>query len=101
MHATPSVFLITSFLFLSFSETPSILHSILISVLSSNPSPLLVTVQVSAPYITTEYDSILKPETTGNGFGQMVLVQMSWSSGLGQKLLITYLCKNLLLVVEI
>src|SRR6218665_716904 len=100
MHATPSVFLMTSFLFVSFSETPSILHSILISVLSSNPSPLLVTVQVSAPYITTEYDSILKPETTGNGFralvsqmalvkwswsrclGQMVLVQMSWSNGL-------------------
>ena len=53
MHATPSVFLMTSFLFFSFSETPSIHRSILISILSSSPSSLLVTDQVSAPYIST------------------------------------------------
>src|SRR6218665_2041884 len=49
----PSVFLMTSFLFLSFRETPSIHRSILISDLSSSPSSLLVTVKVSAPYIST------------------------------------------------
>src|SRR6218665_1198050 len=46
-------FLMTSFHFLSFSETPNIHHSILISVLSSSPSSFPVTVQVSAPYIRT------------------------------------------------
>src|SRR6218665_2075149 len=44
-------FLMTSFLDLSFRETPSINHSILISVLSSNPSSLLAAVQASAPYM--------------------------------------------------
>src|SRR6218665_2968465 len=48
-----SVFLMTSLLFLSFSETPCIHRSILISVLSSSPSSLLVIVQASAPYIST------------------------------------------------
>src|SRR6218665_92284 len=59
MPATPSVFLMTSFLFLSFSETPSIHHSILISVLSSSPSSLLVTDQASAPYISTRLIIVL------------------------------------------
>jgi len=49
MHATLSVFLMTSFLFLSLSETPSIHRSILISVLSSSPSSFLITAQASAP----------------------------------------------------
>src|SRR6218665_3560164 len=40
--ATSSVFLMTSFLFLSFSEATSIHRSILMSVLSSSPSSLLV-----------------------------------------------------------
>src|ERR1700733_57054 len=53
MHATPRVFLMSSFLFLSLSETPSIQRSILISALSSNPSSFLVSAQVSAPYIIT------------------------------------------------
>ena len=59
MHAFPSVFLMTSFSFLSFSETPSIHRSILISVLSSSPSSLLVTVQASAPYISTSIPFLL------------------------------------------
>ena len=52
MQATFSVCLMTSFLFLSFSETPSVHCSILISFLSRNPYSLLVTVQDSAPYIS-------------------------------------------------
>jgi len=45
MRATPSVFLMASLPFLSFSETPSIHRSILISVPPSSSSSLLVTVQ--------------------------------------------------------
>jgi len=53
IRATPTNFLMTSFLFLSFNKTPTIHCSILISVFSSNPSSLLFTVQASAPPIST------------------------------------------------
>src|SRR6218665_618679 len=59
--ATLTSFLMPPFLFLSFSETPSIHHSILISVLSSSPSYLLVTDQASVPYISTGLIIILYP----------------------------------------
>ena len=48
------VFLMTSFLFLSFNETPIIYHCSLVSALSKYPSFLLDTVQASAPYISTD-----------------------------------------------
>ena len=55
MHATLSqaFFLMASFRFLSFSETPSIHRSNFFSFRSSRPSSLLATVQASAPYIST------------------------------------------------
>src|SRR6218665_2453273 len=53
----PSVFLMTSLLFLSFSETPSIHHSILISVLFSSPSSLSLSLTRLLPHTSVAYQS--------------------------------------------